>query len=381
MFSSEFSHGWESGGHVFRVEINSGISADTEYYFTIDGVKFHDFQKKPSSITPSSSNPPRQAAPRPSQPAAQVASSTKKAEFQTKPRSGSFDPFSASPAAPATSAAPSAEVDFFGSNDTFGGSSSDPFGQPTAPAASSSDPFGSSNGFSDPFGAPQSAPAASKPADDFFSTSAPKPAVKDNFNDFSGLTYTPAPPSSMMQQPRQQQQNMSMNAPLPPAPAAAQQAPKDPWSSLVNLDLSNKQAPTAAQASVRGGPTLNQMGPSATTGSASFKPVGDPFASVAGPSYGGQPANRQQQSAYQQQQPAYQQQQPAYQQQQQHVNRQSAISGMGDPFAAASNPYGMQGNPYGAGSQGGYGAQAPNAYGRPPAQNQKTSLDNLDWKF
>eukprot|EP01041_Mallomonas_annulata_P011074 gene11074-23146_t len=48
LFTTEFSHGWQSYGHIIRVEVSTGITTDHTYTLTIDGVKFEELPNKNS---------------------------------------------------------------------------------------------------------------------------------------------------------------------------------------------------------------------------------------------------------------------------------------------------------------------------------------------
>ena len=54
LMSLEFSHGWTSNGHIFRVEAVTSLASDPTYIFSIDGVRFQDFLFKsdvPKTVT------------------------------------------------------------------------------------------------------------------------------------------------------------------------------------------------------------------------------------------------------------------------------------------------------------------------------------------
>lgn len=421
LFSSDFSHGWNSNGHMFRVEMNStGISSEPTYVFSIDGVKFDNFMDKseamrmpkqeevskrpsvtskpaPSTATRNSSFTAQQQAPSVTPAATKVVANNDFDPFADSSSTNTADPFSAStaadPFAPTPAVRPAVEVDLFApapsAKPSFAASSFEYSGQ-------SDDPFFSGESTQKkPFAPPVGAQAT-------FASQAAAPARRQSaieiMGDFAGLTAELPPP-----QPAPVMLAEPVSA---PAPAAGKQAPVDPWSSLVDLDL-NKKNPSEQnaqrRASINAGPALNSQmrvnnggadaarrGSMPSIPSNNINPFGPPAAPQNGGGMGGM--NNDPFAAAQ----PYQQQQPFGAAPQYGLGMGGGAGGMApNPFGPGPSGAGGMGGPYGgnsmnagygggaAGMGGGYGAPANGGMGsyqtqqrQPPTK--RSSLDSLD---
>lgn len=416
--ASEFSHGWNSNGRMFRVEVNAGLMQDPTYVFSIDGVRYEDFQEKP---LPGSNKPKvveeapveapkRQVSSRPSaapaaRPAAAASAPTNTFDaFGTS--SAPADPFAPAPAA---RAAPSAAIDPFApppaAKPVAAASNFDPFAPaPAAPSNNSfasfdspafgatptADPFFSSAPAArDPFGAP---PAGSQNTFAVQAAAAPparRASAVDHMGDLAGLSYVAPPP--------QPAQPVMLNEPLKVGSIATEQKePSDPWATLVDLDLNKKTDAPQRRASLNSGPSLNSQINKSIPASNSSPMQTDPFRAPAPMGMGqqqnpfGAPAGIA---------PGYGQPLPGGYP----MGGQPAPGGypMGGPMGGAPvNPFGPPAGGYGASPYGAppapmYGG-APGVFGMPPLQNNmmggygapqqqqqqpKSSLDSLEWKM
>eukprot|EP00604_Paraphysomonas_vestita_P002028 CAMPEP_0174820442 /NCGR_PEP_ID=MMETSP1107-20130205/4289_1 /TAXON_ID=36770 /ORGANISM="Paraphysomonas vestita, Strain GFlagA" /LENGTH=525 /DNA_ID=CAMNT_0016035811 /DNA_START=27 /DNA_END=1604 /DNA_ORIENTATION=+ len=379
VFSSDFSHGWESNGHLFRIEADTSNAADPIYTFTIDGVPFNDFQNKPTKFDPPSESLSSKKTETPKAPEKKVtstpvasssasSSSTPKETHSRPSQVSTFDPF-------ADSSSSNKSVDAFGD---FGGSSSSSSTtkqQSTKPASTAADFdfFGTS--------APVASSASSSSANVDFFSSAPAPTSSsssskpkqsnDLLSDFSDLTFTPTTNTSLS---NNNSAYVDPFAPAPVAPVQQFQAPnpfeannqqqqqqqqaqerkdnlKPEWSGLVDLNLKGNPTTTTRQTTTtqQSGPSLSMLSSNSTPTAST--PVMVNRTSNAGPIGGGAPLGWN---------PTPVPPQPSF--------------GAIDPFATVSptagirpGPPGGFGAPVGGGGFGnpGFGGPAPGGFGGP----------------
>mmetsp|Transcript_16620 Transcript_16620/g.25010 ORF Transcript_16620/g.25010 Transcript_16620/m.25010 type:complete len:484 (-) Transcript_16620:228-1679(-) len=290
-FSSDFSHGWESSGHLFRVEADTSVATDPTYVFTIDSVRFEDFQRKPTTLnkpavaqqaTETTKNKPVTRAPEKVEKQETGGTFDPFSPTGRATRSGSFDPFSSSERTER-----SASFDPFGSSEPTQGATTDAFGggafgtdQKVSSQSDGFDAFGtlSSGQSSDPFSHPSQSAAVQPKAQtaaefDFFSDptpstsqNQPQKTSNDILNEFSGLTFDMPPPP-----PTSHDTGATVVANNPdPTPAPAPPQKKDQWSGLVDLDLKGN-GPRPQTSTAQSGPSLNQMTTSGGTGPSVMK--------------------------------------------------------------------------------------------------------------
>jgi hypothetical protein len=406
---------------MFRVEVNAGLMQDPTYVFSIDGVRYEDFQEKPLpgsnkpkvvEEAPQVEAPRRQASARPSvtpaaRPAAAPAAAAPASTFDAfGPSSAPADPFAPTPAArPAQSAA----IDPFApppATKPAAASTFDPFAPAPAPAASSNsfaafdapssaapaaDPFFSSAPAAtrDPFGAPPAGAQATFAKQAASAPPARRASAADHMGDLAGLSYVPPPP--------QPAQPVMLNEPPKAGSIATEQKePSDPWATLVDLDLNKKAEAPQRRASLNSGPSLNSQISKSNVAPNSSPMQADPFRAAAplgAPLGMGQPQNPF--GAPVGMVPGYGQppMPGAY-----HMGGPmggpmggAPVNPFGPPAAAGgfgASPYGAPPAPMYGGAPGGFGMPPPQnnmmgSYGAPTQQQQqpKSSLDSLEWKM
>lgn len=278
------------------MEATSSISSDTIYTFTIDGVRFEDFQRKPAQldIRPEqdeqviTSPKVNYVAPAPSKPQPQATTlkpkmnlfpsvedeSTKKFDPFASNSGSSTNTFSSDPfSSGSTTLKPKQqEVDFFATSapaaktsnniDFFAApapssttASKDPFALPPAPATNK-------NTNPDFFSTPATQPKDNFGSNDFFSAPVSASSAKPSggLNDFHGLTFDVAPTPMLNNSTTKNNNVMSNEQTAPNSNAQETPVPGDPWGGLVDLNLGAKEKPQQRRTSIQGtGPTLNQM--------------------------------------------------------------------------------------------------------------------------
>lgn len=279
IFSTEFSHGWESNKHIFRIEAITGLG-DHSYIFTIDGVKFEDFQDKPSNLPKSDAMRPTENSrgdfnsPNPQSQTSANSTTTKSTPklnkvFSSNDNDNSFDPFTSDsnkqntttsvafdPFVPSSDPfyAPKKDNDLF----TSGSSKSGDLFKATAAAPNTGSTL---DFFSDPPTSQQhTVPVTQKSQNDLFPSHLNHHTKSSNIaDDFSGMTFESPSPAMLAQTQSKPSivfpDSISQVSPPPPAPTNV----KDNMFGLVDLDLSNAKNQPQRRSSIQQGPTLNQM--------------------------------------------------------------------------------------------------------------------------